>query len=371
MDLWLFLTKTSIALYCSIKYIQQGIEEKEHRFIFFLLLYIFLSAASCLQKQNAIKKATLAASLTSAAAGSIYASYDLLLFLPVNVLEISKFSGLNIYIASALCFLPFAYFGFYNGAAEYLFIFVISLLILLLADKSYTRLKKLEDETDEIKTKFIEIQGSLSKSKNYETQLVYVSQLEERNSIAQRIHDKVGHTLAGSIIQLEAACAVLSKDTKKAEEIIKNIISVLSSGMDEIRQTLRDIKPSAEQIGINRLKVILDEFSARTGIETLLSHDDKIFCLDATQWRIICENATEFLTNSLKHSKCTKITVKIQIFSKIIKCEMKDNGKGAAAIVKGLGLKGMEDRCESAGGKMVIDGSQGFSAIMIFPRKEE
>jgi len=297
----------------------------------------------------------------------MFASYNLLLFLPVALLETGKLAGLNIYFSGALCFLPFTYFGIYEGSTEYLFVFCISLLIFMLVDKSYTKLKRFENQVDEIKAKYEETQSSLNKSKNYENQLVYLSQLEERNTIAQRIHDRVGHTLAGSIIQLEAACAVLNKDPGKAESIIKNIIPVLSTGMDEIRQTLRDIKPSSEQIGINRLKVILDEFAARTGIETSLWHDDKLFCIDLAQWRIICENATEFLTNSLKHSKCNKITVKIQVFNKIIRCEMRDNGKGAQKIVKGLGLRGIEDRCENAGGKVVIDGANGFSVIMIFP----
>jgi signal transduction histidine kinase len=75
----------------------------------------------------------------------------------------------------------------------------------------------------------------------------------------------------------------------------------------------------------------------------------------------------EALTNSLKHSSATVIKVKIEVMSKLVKMEVRDNGKGEAAVKKGMGLSGMEERAGAAGGKLIIDGSDGFSVITLLP----
>jgi signal transduction histidine kinase len=55
------------------------------------------------------------------------------------------------------------------------------------------------------------------------------------------------------------------------------------------------------------------------------------------------------------------------VLGKVIKCEVRDNGRGARQIIKGLGLTGMEERAQAACGNVILDGSNGFSAITIIP----
>jgi signal transduction histidine kinase len=191
--------------------------------------------------------------------------------------------------------------------------------------------------------------------------------MEERNSLAQNIHDKVGHSIAGSLIQLEAATVMLEKDQEKAKDIIRNVINVLKEGMENIRLTLRNIKPAAEQLGINRLKIILDEFSANYEIRATLSYSGNLDAVKHSYWRIIMDNTKEALTNVLKYSSASAVTVKIEVLNKLVRIEIKDNGIGAFLIKKGLGLHGMEERVENAGGRLIIDGTAGFSVIMLLP----
>lgn len=47
--------------------------------------------------------------------------------------------------------------------------------------------------------------------------------------------------------------------------------------------------------------------------------------------------------------------------------EARDNGKGETVVKKGMGLAGMEERTGAAGGKLIIDGSDGFSVITLLP----
>jgi signal transduction histidine kinase len=61
------------------------------------------------------------------------------------------------------------------------------------------------------------------------------------------------------------------------------------------------------------------------------------------------------------------------VYNKIIKFEVKDNGYGAGNAAKienmskGMGLKGIEERSIGIGGKVIIDGSKGFSVITLLP----
>jgi signal transduction histidine kinase len=230
--------------------------------------------------------------------------------------------------------------------------------------KTVSKLKKVNED---LRDKIEDMAGKLNAGSEYEAQLRYLSQIEERNSIAQSIHDKVGHVLAGSIIQLEAAGMIIDRDSAKAGELIRNVTGNLKEGMESIRSTLRTIKPAPEQLGINRIKLILEEFTLNNSIETTLSFDGKLEAITHIQWRIMTDNVKEALTNALKHSSATRIEVRIEVMNKLIKLEVKDNGKGAPEIVKGMGLSGMEERTGSAGGKLIVDGTSGFSVITLLP----
>ncbi|MCY8016369.1 sensor histidine kinase, partial [Bacillus haynesii] len=48
----------------------------------------------------------------------------------------------------------------------------------------------------------------------------------------------------------------------------------------------------------------------------------------------------------------------------------KDNGKGRQKIKKGMGIIGMEERAASVNGKVIVDGSNGFSVTTLLPKHE-
>lgn len=105
---------------------------------------------------------------------------------------------------------------------------------------------------------------------------MYTSQLEERNKIAQEIYDNIGHTISASLMQLEAAKFVMEKDINKGREMIQNTIEVLRDGMESIRATLRNIKPPSEQIGINKLKLILNQYEMSNKIKANLYYHGEL-----------------------------------------------------------------------------------------------
>ena len=92
-----------------------------------------------------------------------------------------------------------------NIFPEYIMASLLSLFVFMLSVKLADSLYTLKKANERLRDKNDELIYRLNASSEYETQIRYLSQLEERNSLAQKIHDRVGHTIAGSIIQLEAA----------------------------------------------------------------------------------------------------------------------------------------------------------------------
>jgi len=50
---------------------------------------------------------------------------------------------------------------------------------------------------------------------------------------------------------------------------------------------------------------------------------------------------------------------------------VKDNGIGFHKINKGMGLSGLEEKVVEKKGKFILDGGNGFSAIILLPVKGE
>jgi len=365
MENWVILTKLFILLYCTVRY-TMGDMKNGPLVLLLTLVYLSVVMLSYVVRNEGAKKLLPAASIL-VLLYSAFSLNPLFLFLfPVQAGEwVNRFTTdrrapwIPAFLAAA--FVP------QDFIAEYGIIALLSLAVFTLAHTTLARLDALTRENDELRERNDLLYRRLDREAEYENQVKYLSQLEERNTIAQSIHDKVGHALAGSLIQLEAASMLMDKDREKAGEIIRNVIHILKEGMENIRSTLRSIKPASEQLGINRLNMLLEEFSRSNPVKTHLTYKGSLESISHLQWKIIMDNVKEALTNTLKYSHASSVAVSIEVFNKLIKVETRDNGVGAYTIKKGLGIRGMEERTENAGGKIILDGSKGFSIITLLP----
>ncbi|HOQ07813.1 MAG TPA: histidine kinase, partial [Clostridiales bacterium] len=366
MENWMIGARFIILFYCVLRYFR-GSMENTALVVLFMLLYISAVTTACLLRKTSLKTLFRVLSVTILAVSSVMAYELFLLLMSADIYEIvsaytDDWKALPVFAA-----VP-AFFSIDTGVVlEYVMASLMCLLVFLLARKFIYSLGALQKANEDLRDRIDDLTARLSAGSEYEAQLRYLSQIEERNALAQKIHDEVGHTLAGSIIQLEAVGLIMEKDPAKAGEMVRNVTENLKEGMESIRSTLRAIKPAPEQLGINRLKLILEEFTLNNGIETEFSHEGRLDVITHMQWSIMTDNMREALTNSLKHSSASRVRVRIDVMNKVIKMEVRDNGKGETVVKKGMGLAGMEERTGAAGGKLIIDGSDGFSVITLLP----
>lgn len=360
------LFKALVGIFILIIYINLSIENYDKNVTLYLLFYMSINLIFYISSNKLMKLSFLVLDIALILFLALYVNYIFIILLSQVTGELYEINDKVAKLGSLFLIL----IGFFIGI-EYAPIYYLLLGITYISSKSIsfycrenTRLLKEIQNHKKILNEYGRI---IENSKESERQAVYTSLLEDRNKLAQEMHDKVGHVIAGSIMQLEAAKLLINTDSEKSKTLLESSISVLRSGVDDIRLTLRGLKPMEEELGINRLKFQVENSLKESSIKGCVNINGDLGKINYTKWRVIIENTREALTNSLKYSNCRGFWVNINVMNKMISVELKDDGRGEEKVVKGMGLKGMEQRCEDIGGKLVINGDYGFSIIMILP----
>lgn len=248
----------------------------------------------------------------------------------------------------------------------------VTLTFLLLSSLLFSRLillkmHKYREVNEEQKETMIELNKKIADMRSLTKTIKYSVSLEERNRIAARIHDQLGHGISGSILLLEAAMLIMKDNPEKANSSIQKAIGNLRNGVDEIRASLREERAGRYLIGINDITTTLEEFKYSYNKSTVLHTSGDMEMISLEIWACIHDNLKECLTNLLKHSNATEFHLNIEVFKKIIKVEYKDNGTGTDNFEKGLGLDAIEERTINSKGRCFFTkGEKGFSVTNIF-----
>ncbi|MDA1476751.1 sensor histidine kinase [Bacillus changyiensis] len=337
--------------------------------VFCLLIYFCINLSIAIIKKRTVKKVFTIISMLL----SVFSYFEVeplfILLLPLNIYECGGDTLRFRRVKFGISLVPIILID-EQLAAIYGLTTAFSYLLFSMTKQDATRIEKLENQVDQTRKNIYTLTKKLNENKEYMRQSQYTFQLEERNRLSQEIHDKIGHSMTGTLIQLEAAKRLLEKDKQKAAELLQNAIHISKEGIEKIRWTLKNIKPSPEQMGVNRLKLLIDECSARNHIQISFLYQGDLDVISHIQWKIIFENMTEALTNTMKYAKATHVSINIHVLNTLIKVEVKDNGKGHGKIKKGMGIIGMEERAATVHGKVIVDGSNGFSVTTLLPKYE-
>ncbi|AGK98089.1 sensor histidine kinase [Clostridium pasteurianum] len=184
--------------------------------------------------------------------------------------------------------------------------------------------------------------------------------LEERSRLSQALHDKIGHSINGSVYQLEA-CKLLIKDNPlDSKKIIQAVIDNLRKSLDEIRAILRKEKPNKGQLSLIQLRKLCENFKENYNINAKIVCSGEINEVPEHIWEIILNNSIEAFSNALKYSGCKNIKINIVILNKLVRCSIEDDGRGCSNIKEGMGLTGMKERTKAANGNIFITSNLGF-----------
>ncbi|MEG1296061.1 MAG: histidine kinase [Niameybacter sp.] len=248
--------------------------------------------------------------------------------------------------------------------------FIYGILIVTSLSTYWDKMKlvQLTKENTELMGKVSNLGRALEHTKKEKREMAYITKVTERNQLAQKLHDKMGHLLAGNVMQLEAIKFILVKDQTKGLELLNRVIEGLRDGMEEIRFTLKDLKPATSENGLTQVKEILEDFKEKSGITSDLLYKGDLASVGLEVWFAIHENLKETLTNFMKYSSANQFEVRIEVMHQVIKVVFKDNGVVKQPVGHGLGLIGIEERTLGIGGKIIVNTENGFETIMLIKR---
>jgi signal transduction histidine kinase len=365
MELWIVITKLILLLYIVGRYVLAEMTDIPW-VVFGILLYFSLNLALYIVKQQTAKKVISLLSIAFIILFHAQVNPLFILLLPVSTVElassyISKSWQLFLLALVPMLFIPPDLLSLYGLMAALTFV------IFTMTQLYTTRLHKLEHVLTTTRRDMQKLSRSLNENQEYMQQSEYTIKLEERNRVSQAIHDQIGHTMTGALIQMEASKRLMTANQEQAAQLLQNAIQISKEGIESIRLTLKNLKPPVEQLGINRLKLFIDEFSANHEVRTSLVYKGDLEIITPIQWKIIQENTTEALTNAMKYAEPRNISISIHVLNTFVRVEVKDDGKGAPKIKKGLGIVGMEERTAAVHGTVIVDGTNGFSVTTLIP----
>lgn len=365
MELWTVGNKTIVLFFVIIASYFTA-TEPDLWLVLFILIYLALNLILHIMKSSAIKQVMIMLIIIYLVSCSIYIQPYFALLLPLSSYELASFyTRSNGYLLCAIA-LPTLFLRS-TMLVVYSFVTLLSFFNYIMVRKYMTRVSNQDDKLDRMRKDGQHLVKRLNDNQEFLKVSEYTAKLEERNRLAQELHDGIGHSMTGSLIQMEAAKRLINSDPQTAELLLQNAIGISKEGIEEIRLTLKNNKPPVEQLGFSRLRTTVEAFSAKTGLMTTVVHEGDIEMITPLQWRIIYENVNESLTNAAKYARASAVHIEIKVLNHFIKAVVSDNGQGSSKIVKGLGLIGMEERAAAVNGTIIADGSNGFSVTTLIP----
>ncbi len=350
-------------------YVKEIVITKDHSLftmLMLLLIYQCIKTFYYIASDKKLSKYILLLLSTLIILLGAYIFWPLAYFLSLNIAQFiqslkKQWLYLSFFSLLYALWLPYVYIE------SFLLINLFALLLIFTITKISKRFNRLSSENACLRKEKEKLKTACLDTKDYASQLKLSSRLQERNVIAQKLHDELGHTLSGSTMQLEATLLVMDKNKEKASQMLSTVIKNLRDGTESIRKILKTMKPETAIMNMQTIRTLAMETQDKSAISIELIYDSDIADIDYIKWDIITKTIKEALTNMMKYSKATKCSIKFERLNKYYKISVQDNGMGCYTIKKGMGLQGMDERITKIGGQLILDGTDGFSIIMLLP----
>ena len=272
------------------------------------------------------------------------------------------------YMKKYLGAVPALAFGFYflslDRLIEFVFLLCLSGFFSYIDNSLKEKSKSFNEVYDRERRYSYELEAAKQKLLMSSKEIAHIAEIQERNRISRQIHDNVGHSIAGLLMQLQASYKLRGRDEEKSIELHNKSIEGLQNSLIMLRETVHNIKPQ-ESLGVEYLNSIIDNFSF-CPVEFKFTGDFN--SLEASSIELLCTNIKEALTNASKYSKATKVIITLDINDKFTRLYIKDNGKGCTSLKEGLGISGMRERIKNVGGSLSISSQKGFLIVAIIPK---
>jgi signal transduction histidine kinase len=198
--------------------------------------------------------------------------------------------------------------------------------------------------------------------------------LQERERIAQDLHDGSIQSLYAVSLALEDTEELMATDPATAAERIDHAIETIHGTIQEIRDFILGLDPDARTAVdlLAGLTALTDEFERSTPIEVELASDPEV-SLDPDEAIQLIQLTREAMSNVVRHAEASKVSVNVEDRRDVLRLSIIDDGRGfdtrEGQRPGHHGLTNMHARAESLGGSLTItSGSDGTRVVFEMPR---
>lgn len=190
---------------------------------------------------------------------------------------------------------------------------------------------------------------------------------EQRQQISRELHDELGQTLTAAKISLQR----LGRTTEPAQAsgLLEAAVGMMDSMIAQVRNISLSLRPPLlDEAGLEQaLQVHLDSVAERADVDIRYEYSGDLRAVSklarTTAFRLVQES----VNNALRHSRANAVQVSLNYSDLSLDLTVADNGCGFdpetvwLRVHRGehLGLLGMLERAQAAGGELSFDSSPG------------
>lgn len=218
--------------------------------------------------------------------------------------------------------------------------------------------------------------------KEKEQELQGLATLQERERIAQELHDTLAQELVLLQMKLNEAEMDLAPDVAASiPQALEDIRKITERAYEELRQSIFGLRTMvSKSLGlVPTLTEYLHDYSEMRKIPVSLkiANPEAVRFAPHVEVQLI-RIVHEALTNVFKHAQARRGTVRFEVEGGYAKVAIEDDGRGfvlngSANNSLHFGLKTMRERAEAVGGKLTIDSvpGKGTKVIVALPLEEK
>jgi signal transduction histidine kinase len=185
---------------------------------------------------------------------------------------------------------------------------------------------------------------------------------QERARLARDLHDAVSQKLFSVRAKARAAALLVARDPARATAEIDSVAALAGEAHAELRAVIDGLAPpdlaASGLVGSVRSYAVLVGRSYGVAVRVVA---DELPALDEQRETVLYRVAQEAITNALRHSGSTDVTVRLAARPRGVVLEVRERGSGFDPdhTSGGLGLDSMRERAASVGGTLAITSTEG------------
>jgi len=206
-----------------------------------------------------------------------------------------------------------------------------------------------------------------------------VAMSEERNLLAQELHDSIAQSLAFLNLQVQMLEAAMKRgNAARADATLAEIRDGVQECYGDVRELLHHFRTRLAPEDLEHaLATMLASFERRTGIATRFAKKGSGVPLDPDRQLQMLHVVQEALSNARKHSGCGRVEVALEGGAEY-RIQVRDDGRGFdPSIVEDIedhvGLRIMRERAARAGGSVQVHSrpGAGTEVLLVVPSAAE